>query len=34
MHIMITYHGYNNRYNDPVCNAHKTVSVHYTQQIW
>ena len=32
MGIMITYHGYNNRYNNSVYNAHKNVGTHYTQQ--
>ena len=31
MGIMITYHGYNNGHNNPVCNAHKNMGVHYTQ---
>ena len=27
---MITYHGYNDGYNNPVYNMHKTVGVRYT----
>ena len=29
---MITYHEYNNGYNNPVYNAHKNLGVHYTWQ--
>ena len=32
MGMMITYHGYNNEYNNPVHSAHRSVGVHYTQQ--
>ena len=32
MGIMITDHGYNNWYNNPVYNAHKNVGAHYTWQ--
>ena len=32
MHIMTTYHGYNNGYNTPVYNAPKNVGAHYPQQ--
>ena len=32
MCIMTTYHRYNNGYNNPVYNAHKSVGAHYTQQ--
>ena len=32
MGIMITYPGYNNGYNNPIHNSHKTVGAHYTQQ--
>ena len=32
MGIMITYHGYNNKYNYPMYNMHKNVGGHYTQQ--
>ena len=30
--IMITYHGYNNGHNNPMCNVHRNVRVLYTQQ--
>ena len=33
MGIMISYHGYNDGYNNPTYKAHKNVGVHYTQQI-
>ena len=29
---MITYHGYNNGYNNPVYHGHKDVGAHYTGQ--
>ena len=32
MGIMITYHGYNNGYNNPLYNVHKSTGVRYTQQ--
>ena len=32
MGIMITYHGYSNAYDNPVCNVYKNAGVHYTWQ--
>ena len=32
MGIMITYHGYNNGYNNPMDNARQDVGAHYTGQ--
>ena len=32
MGIMITYHGYNNGYSNPMYNAHKIMNKHYTRK--
>ena len=32
MGIMVTHHGYNNGYNNPIYNAHKNAGAHYTWQ--